>query len=94
MSKAPEEMSLHDLIRELWPNLDVRDREEIAQAEQKLGTIDTWSEGPAGRTETNYHGEAYEYLKVLSHKLRQAHPNDPFVAELHARYGDGKKTSW
>lgn len=94
MSKSPEEMTLRDLIRELSPNLDAADREQLVVAERKLGELDTWSEGPSGRSETNYHGEAYESLKVLSHKLQQSHPTDPLVAELYARYGAGKTSSW
>ena len=58
MPKETSEMTLSDLIRELWPTLSVEDRETIATAKTKLEMIDTWSRTPAGRWETNHHGEA------------------------------------
>ena len=81
-----DEMTLSDMLKALWPKLSPEDRESAVLAEEKLKRVDTFSDSPAGHSETNFHGEAYAELSRIAHKLRAQEPGDPVVQAFSERY--------
>ncbi|MBV9071189.1 MAG: hypothetical protein JO231_20915 [Acidobacteria bacterium] len=71
-----------DLVAAALPKLTEDERWRLQQAHAKLMAIDTFSETPAGRRATNYHGEARRELAELLPELRMRYGGDPIVDEL------------
>ena len=76
MGTPESELTLTNLIRELWPILDVDERNAIATARKMLSVPETWEDNAGVRTETSYRGEAQAALRELSTSLRAKHPRE------------------
>ena len=77
-----------ELVAAVLPKLTEEEGGRLKQAHAKLMAVDTFSETPAGRRATNYHGEARKELDELLPLLRRQYGGDPIVDEMGMRLSD------
>jgi hypothetical protein len=86
--KALEDLTSGELVAAVLPKLAEEERIALKRAHQKLMAIDTFSITPAGRTGTNFHGEARTELADLLPRLNARYGGDPEVDELVRRLSE------